>query len=157
MEEPFEDESREILDAVRASLSGKKVPELRSLAETYGIDITGLEAKSDLVDAMLLYPGIAKLVGLDPEMREGEGDGIAAIEDEAERIHQEEPEDSTPLPALGQRVEQALQATVDLASPAHSLTETSTTFQERRYDAAVQTAKDSVFLIEEKMKEYVES
>jgi len=156
MEEPVEDvyESEEILDAARTLLSGKKGAELRSLAEEQGIDISGLEAKTDMVDTIALHPGIARILGLSREPRR-EKVGIPVLEDEAARIQQEESEAPAPLPALGQRVHQALQATVDLAPPAHSLADTSTTFQERRYDAAVQTAKDSVFIIEEKVKDYL--
>lgn len=161
MQESFEGEygTQEILETVRNSLSRMKVDELRSLAEQHEIDISGLKAKADLVDAIALFPGIARVLGLDGETSETEEAGFEFME-EAEEVPPEEPEEPeekfAPI-VLSDGVRQALRASIDFSGPEHFLSEAATKFKERSYDAAVQTAKDSVFKIEEKVKDYIEA
>lgn len=151
MEEP----SQETSEVVKAFLSEMRVEELRSLAEERGIDIAGLGAKEDLVDVIALYPGIAKIVGLDQEIREGEEVGLPVLEEEAEEAPGEEAEEAAPLPTHSEKLQQALKATVDFSALEDFLSETATQFKDRSYDAATQAAKDSVFKVEEKVREYV--
>ncbi len=162
MQEPFEDdyETEEISDAVKSSLSKMKVNELKSFAEEHGIDISGLKAKPDLVDAIALYPGIARILEDEHEVPEEEETLPSFLQEEPEEAPPEEPEEPEPetrVPALSERVKQALKASVDFSTVEHYLSEAATKFKERNYDAAVQTAKDSVFKIEEKVSDFVEA
>jgi DNA-binding transcriptional regulator YhcF (GntR family) len=164
MQEPYEGEyeTQDILEAVKTSLSRMKVNELKSFASEHGIDISGLKAKGDLVDAIALYPGIARILGLDHDGSAEESD--FGFLEEAEEIAQEAPPEVPPEPeeraeptALSERVRQALRASVDFSVLEHFLSEAATKFKERSYDAAVQTAKESVFKIEERVRDYVEA
>lgn len=79
--------SEALQEAVRSQLYDRTVPELRELAEEHDIDISGLQAKSDLVDAIALYPGIARILEVEePEEDDGE-------EPPAEEEPREEPSD----------------------------------------------------------------
>jgi septum formation inhibitor MinC len=165
MQEPFEGgyETQEILEAVRGSLSRMKVDELRSLADEHRIDISGLKAKADLVDAIALYPGIARILGLDQEdIKEDAAldfleEDEPVVREEPEEVPSEEPEERAEPAALSERVRQALRASVDFSVLEHFLSEAATKFKERSYDAAVHKAKDSVFKIEETVRDYVEA
>ncbi len=157
MQESFRDEygAEELAEMVRDRLAKMKAGKLRSFADEHGIDISGLEDKADLVDAITLHPGIARILGLEQEWTE-EGVAESSLE-EVEEEAWEEPESEAETQDLTERVEHALKASIDFTVLEHFLSEAATKFGERSYDSAVQTAKDSVLKIEEKVRDYVEA
>ncbi len=159
MQEPYEDDYRavQIADVVRESLSTMTVDELRSFAEENGIDISGLKAKTDLIDAMAIYPGIATLLGLGSEGDEEDTSPPPYPEEEVvEEEYGEEPEEQAP-PALANRLRESLRTKVDFAVLEDFLRETVAKFKDRNFDVSLQTARDSIHKVDEKVRDYVQS
>ncbi|MEE9237131.1 MAG: hypothetical protein V3U52_05025 [Thermoplasmata archaeon] len=163
MQESFEKEYglEEISEATRDRLTNMKVGELRSLATEHGIDISGLKVKTDLVNAIALHPEVERILdGKQDESEEEEMEPSSVEEVEPSLLEEEapkEPDSEAEPEGLNDRVEKALKASVDFSELEHFLSEAATRFSERNYDAALQTAKDSVLKIEEKVKDYVEA
>lgn len=165
MQEPYEDEyeSAPTEDGVRGSLSAMTVDELRDLADEHGIDISGLKAKPDLVDAITLYPGIATILGMEepseaeaPPVEEAPPEEVGGMEPEAEAEEPTDTEESS-SPGLTDQLKQAARTKVDFSVLQDFLTETVSRFKERSYDASLVTARDSISKVQEKMEDYIAS
>ncbi len=158
MQEPYEDDYRaaEIADIVRGELTAMTIDELRAFAQNNKIDISGLKAKADIVDAMAIYPGIATLLGLDAGDTDEEVPAPPTPEEEVEETTPEEPEEPSHV-ALNERLRESLRTRVDFSVLDSFLSETVSKFKERSFDASLQTARDSIYKVDEKVRDYVES
>ncbi len=160
MQERIEQEytAEELSELVWSRLSDMRAGDLRSLADEHGIDISGLKEKADLVDAIALHPGIARILGLDQGIEE---ETLPPPEeeftDEPEEPVDEEIWQEAGTEDLRERVDQALKASVDFSHLEQLLSEAATKFNDRSYDVTIETARDSVLKIEEKVKDYVEA
>ncbi len=161
MQEPYEDDYRaaEIADIVRGELTAMTIDELRAFAQNNKIDISGLKAKADIVDAMAIYPGIATLLGLDAGDTDEEVPAPPTPEEEVEETTPEEPEEPEEPShvALNERLRESLRTRVDFSVLDSFLSETVSKFKERSFDASLQTARDSIYKVDEKVRDYVES
>lgn len=157
--------SEEILEAVKSTLLGMSNSQLRALAEDHGIDISGLSAKGDLVEAIALYPGIARVLEVD-EVGVQEEPAPEEVPEEEEPVEAEEPEEPEPpqvaeetrepsFDRLKEQLKDALRAHVDFSESQEDLAETARRFKGRGYDAAIVQAKDAVARVQERIREYV--
>lgn len=162
LQEPFEDDHEEAPASVVERLVDMETDELRAFAEEHGIDISGLEEKPDLVDAISLHPGIARI------LREAgaEGEEAPPAEEEVDETPEEPSEEPAPAepPAeepdaaeLRERVEAALRTSVDFSALEQYLSEAATKFSERNFDTVMETARAAALQIEEVVREYAQA
>lgn len=171
----MQETSQELMQAVRMHLEALDVEELRGLAEAHDIDLSGLEVREDILEAISIHPGIVSILGLEngPSMEEPSPEPEEShLKEEAHEKHAEEPQPEEPEPAkkskapeaddgtfagLKDHLKAALRTTVDLSGPSQYLSETVSKFRGKGFDGAILTARDAVHQMEERAKEYVET
>ncbi|MFQ5986991.1 MAG: hypothetical protein ACE5KQ_06495, partial [Thermoplasmata archaeon] len=171
----MQETSQELMHAVRDHLEAIGEEELRGLAEAHDIDLSGLETREGVLEAISIHPGIASILGLEggepteepaPEPEEPHPEHEAHEEHAGEAPPEEpEPQEKPETPestdatftGLKDHLKAALRTTVDLSGPSQYLSETVSKFRGKGFDGAILTARDAVHQMEERTKEYVET
>lgn len=185
LQEPTEDEPEEETPVtVVEHLVGMEVDELQAFAEEHGVDISGLEEKADLVDAISIHPGVARILreaganvdeaplaeeqaaeaAAEAEKEaEEEGDAQEPPEEPPEAEAEEEPEpEEAPKPEpeapdLKGRLQAAMRTRLDFPALQQHLAEAVSRFKEGNYDAVARTAHEAVLQMDETARRFVEA
>ncbi|MFQ5553377.1 MAG: hypothetical protein ACE5EW_06630, partial [Thermoplasmata archaeon] len=177
----MQETSQDLMHAVRDHLEALGEEELRGLAEAHDIDLSGLETREGVLEAISIHPGIASILGLEggePMEEPAPEPAEPHPEDEAHEEHAEEAPPEEPEPheepeppeepatqeskdatftGLKDHLKAALRTTVDLSGPSQYLSETVSKFRGKGFDGAILTARDAVHQMEDRAKEYVET
>lgn len=145
-------QERDLRELVVEHLAGLDEEELRSLAAENDIDISGLAEKSDMVDAIALYPGIARILDI------GEAPG-SPEDEEADPEVEEVPPPKSPKDRSERRegIERALKNSLDFSELAELLSEAATRFGDGGYDGVLNVVRGATEKLEKMSRRFLEA